>query len=269
MSAALWVPRASALVAVTTVVSPNWSGYVATDPSPYTYVSGTWTVPPVSTDSAPAYSSVWVGIGGWDSSSDRLIQVGTDQDVLSNGTAVYYAWRELYPNPPAFIAFVSPGDSITATVSQLSANSSTWSMLVTRNSDILLDTAIRARVNSASENSAEFILERPAIQLGRTEQLTTLANFGSVTFAKCVTNQGTLASLADAVNIIMSDNETGSRAYLAQPGSIDSSTNSFNVRYGLVLVPVSEFPSIVVVAVVLILTIVWLDVIARRRMKDR
>ena len=60
------------------------------------YVAGSWVVPTVSTKTN-GYSSVWVGIDGY--SSSTVEQIGTEEDVV-NGKATYYAWYEMYPSAP-------------------------------------------------------------------------------------------------------------------------------------------------------------------------
>ena len=79
------------------------------------YVAGSWTVPTASTKTS-GYSSVWVGIDGY--SSSTVEQVGTEADV-SGGTVTYYAWYEAYPSASVKIGSftVKPGDAITASVS--------------------------------------------------------------------------------------------------------------------------------------------------------
>ena len=85
-----------------TASSTNWSGYAVTGASKsVTFVGGTWTVPAVqSCTSTNTYSSFWVGIDGFNSNS--VEQLGTDSDC-SSGSATYYAWREMYPNPAYYI----------------------------------------------------------------------------------------------------------------------------------------------------------------------
>jgi hypothetical protein len=241
---------------------------VATASGPYTVVGASWIVPSVSAIPRPAYSSIWVGIGGYFNNSNRLIQVGTDQDVLDNGSAVYFAWHEVYPSRAVLIAYISPGDLITASLSQLSTNASTWRMLVLRNSATLADITVRARINLASEDTAEFIVERPAIQVGRRDQLTALADFGTVTFSNCTTNQGKLASLAKAAMITMKTNATSTGTLLAQPGTLDVSTNGFTVQYSAASV-LDEFSSSMwALILVLIATLLELNQISRNRTKD-
>jgi hypothetical protein len=264
----LLLPRASALPTVTGAYSSNWSGYVVTTPGPYTAVNASWTVPPVSAISPPAYSSIWVGIGGSFNSSKRLIQVGTGQDVQDNGSAVYYAWHEVLPDRAVLIGYISPGDLITAAVSQVSANRSTWRMLVLRNSTTLADITVHVRFNLASEDTAEFIVERPAIQVGRREQLTTLADFGNVTFSNCNTNQGPLSSSAQVVMVAMKTNATSTGTSLAQPGKIDISTNGFSVQYSAVS-SVDEFSSSAsILILVLISSLLGINQISRNGKKD-
>jgi hypothetical protein len=267
-SAMLILPRASTVPALTTVYTSNWSGYVATAPGQYTSVSASWVVPSVSTSSPPAYSSAWIGIGGWNST--RLIQVGTDQDVLNNGSAVYFAWREVYPGPVFLIGYVSPSDSIAATISQVSANASMWRMLVMRNSATFLDLTLRARVSVTSQKTADFIVERPAIQVGRRDQLTALGNFGTVTFSQCSTNQGALVSLTSAVMVVMTGSGNSTGQYLAQPGTLEASNDSFTVRYSGVSV-VDEFSGVPLVFVLaLISSVLGFKLIqGTRRRKNR
>lgn len=80
-------PKASATGAVGWE-SSNWSGYAETSSSPYTSVSGQWTVPTV-TGPNNSYSAAWVGIDGFN--DDYLIQTGTEQDY-SSGSGQYSAW---------------------------------------------------------------------------------------------------------------------------------------------------------------------------------
>lgn len=215
--------------------------------------------------SLPAYSSVWVGVGGWYSNSNRLIQIGTDQDVLNNGSAVYYAWREVYPGLAVPVAYVSPGDSITATVSQVSANASTWHMLIVRNSATLLNLTIHARVNVASEDTADFVVERPAT--GRRNQLTTLANFKNVTFSNCTTNQGLITSLTSVAMVVMRVGNTTSEI-LAQPTALDQSTSGFSVRYYGTSQSIAQFSSYLPVTItILISSLLVSKSISKRRFR--
>ena len=74
--------------------SHNWSGYAATE-GKYTSVSGTWTVPQVSSNGAPGVGASWVGIGGVNSRD--LIQAGTQETDGGSGRVQYSAWVETLP----------------------------------------------------------------------------------------------------------------------------------------------------------------------------
>src|SRR4051794_31718947 len=106
-------------------VSSNWAGYalLATDPvaAPVSFkdVTGTWVQPrakcKVGRRDASAF---WVGLGGYDTSSTSLEQLGTSAECTGNSTTpVYYARWELVPAPSVRIPMiVKPGDRITAAV---------------------------------------------------------------------------------------------------------------------------------------------------------
>lgn len=68
--------------------SSNWSGYAETAGTPFSGITGDWTVPAVIGPNG-SYSATWIGIDGFTNSS--LIQTGTEQDYL-NGSARYSAW---------------------------------------------------------------------------------------------------------------------------------------------------------------------------------
>src|SRR5947209_13321704 len=100
--------------------STNWAGYaVTTGAGGVSQVAGGWVVPPVAS-TVSGYSSAWVGIDGYNSSS--VEQLGTDSDYV-NGVAHYYAWYEMYPNPSVNLSLtIRPGDAISASVSFTAPN---------------------------------------------------------------------------------------------------------------------------------------------------
>jgi len=161
----------------------KWSGYmVASDiqnRSPVvSSVSASWKVPEVKTSENNTFSGVWLGIGGY--GEDSLIQTGTEQEYL-NGRFVYYAWYELLPDYLIRISnlHVQPGDTITASISLINENASTWSIEisdVTRNEHFK-----KVVVYNSSRLSAEWIVERPKVN----GAVSTLADFGNVTFTEC------------------------------------------------------------------------------------
>jgi hypothetical protein len=223
------IPIAQAIT-ITTGYSKNWSGYVITAHSPFTSVTATWAVPTVASAPAPSYSSTWIGIGGVYINSNQLVQAGTEQDVKPDGTKAYFAWYEVYPKFPVVAGDVAPGDFITTTVYKLSGSPPTWHITMTDTSTgtTLIDRDVRVKTNFAAEASAEFIVERPLIRVGN--QLTPLADFGTVEFSNCTTNQGDLDSPAQATRVVMTDDGTSSGAVLASPSAL--SGNNFSVDWG-------------------------------------
>ena len=62
-------------------------------------------------------SAIWVGLGGYSTSSEALEQTGTSADCSADGKASYYAWWELVPDPSVRMKLkIFPGDLITGSV---------------------------------------------------------------------------------------------------------------------------------------------------------
>jgi hypothetical protein len=161
----------------------QWSGYiVASDVQNRSPVvssaSASWKVPKIKPSENDTFSGVWLGIGGY--GENTLIQIGTEQEYY-NGDAVYYAWYELLPGYLVRIQslHVRAGDTITASVSLVNENASTWSIElkdVTRGEEFN-----KVVVYNSSMLSAEWIVERPKVN----GVVSTLADFGNVTFTEC------------------------------------------------------------------------------------
>jgi hypothetical protein len=159
------------LVPSTLSYSTNWSGYaVSTSAAAVTQVAGSWIVPTVS-NTVSGYSSAWVGIDGYNSSS--VEQIGTDSDYV-NGVAQYYAWYEFYPHPSVTITSmtVNPGDTISASVT---FNGSQFTVSITDGSQSF---STAATVSQAQRSSAEWIQEAPS-----SGGVLPLANFGTIYFS--------------------------------------------------------------------------------------
>ena len=176
--------------------SPQWAGYVAMSnlilrEAEVTIVTGSWTVPSIEPTANDAYSSVWVGVGGFGEAS--LVQTGTAQQSV-DGIVTYYAWYEFLPNRAIRIQnfTVMPGDEITASVKLIDANDHIWTVEirdVTRGTSFSRDVMYRS-----SRLSAEWIVEAPSLS----GNVTPLADFGSVTFSGC------FATIADTTGAISS-----------------------------------------------------------------
>jgi hypothetical protein len=143
--------------------STNWAGYAAaTDlnwpqDNAVSDVRGTWTVPSV-TGKGTAYSSVWVGIDGFNSSTVQ--QIGTDSDVV-DGQAQYYAWYEVYPKDSFTVTSltVHANDSISASVTYVGSDQ--FSLQLTNNTT-LESFSITQTASGARRSSADWIVEAPS-----------------------------------------------------------------------------------------------------------
>lgn len=259
------------------MMSSNWSGYALANYSTgQTYTAGqlSWIVPQVSyvtpppichalhfgdrtrhdrtreiciSPFAPAeYSASWVGIGGDCENSNctavdnTLIQLGTSQNVSSNGATEYYAWIEKLPDDPVLVSptyptckslscayRVQPGDAMTATLTCQSnctpgASQSwlltmsdktqnwSWSTVVTYRSTLL---------------SVEWIQEAPSSFAG----VLPLADFGTAGFVPTINNNQSPSLLpGDAILMIDPYGET------SDPSSAESTApvGAFNTCWG-------------------------------------
>jgi len=140
----------------TPATSPNWSG-MESDATKFTGASMTWTVPaPVSTAS-PAALSIWPGIGQGTSSSDELIQAGTEQAVGSGDVA----WTELFPleSQQAVNGMtVASGDNMAVNVGWDSSTSTAAFLLVNYTTGVAKQ--VSHKFSGSSGSSAEWIAER-------------------------------------------------------------------------------------------------------------
>ncbi len=202
--------------------SLNWSGYAVSGPAgSVTSVTGTWIVPTVTpTKGGYSYVAFWAGIDGY--SSSTVEQAGVM--AVSNGKTVSYsAWYEFYPAASVTISsvVVSPGDSVTVTVSYLAGNK--FSVLLTDNTNGQSFT-ISDTINGAARSSAEWIVERPSIG----GSITKLANFGTATFSEC---SPTGSGLSSPISITMVNNRG---QILAQPSALTIASDGsygFSVKY--------------------------------------
>ena len=175
--------------------SPNWSGYAATRGNgSFTSVSSSWVEPMGTCRSGNQYSSFWVGLDGYSSTS--VEQTGSEVDC-SGRTPQYYSWYEMYPAYPVnFSNTVRPGDHFTGSVRytgggkftlKLSDTTEGWSHTVTK------------RLSGAARSSAEVIVEAPYIAGGYAP----LADFGQIGFSGSTANGLTLSNFGPlGVNMV-------------------------------------------------------------------
>lgn len=228
-----------------TTRSTNWAGYAVHRAGvSFHQVSATWTQPEATcVPGQPSYSAVWVGLGGYQPTSQALEQTGTELDCTATGKVVSTAWYELVPAPSKTISLVvAPGDVMHATVS-VSGHQVT----------IVLDNRTRHErfvksldAPSIDVSSAEWIVEAPSECLSQFScQALPLANFGSVLFnsARTTSSAGVAGSIANpgwgrtridliggAQSMIVSRN-AGDGTGTAAPSSLRSGGKSFDVTY--------------------------------------
>ena len=176
--------------------STNWSGYAAASGT-YTSVSASWTEPTGTCSGSAKYSSFWVGLDGYNSST--VEQTGSEVDC-SGSTPEYYSWYEMYPAYPVnFSNTVRPGDHFTGSVTHTSGSSYTlklsdttqgWSHTVTKS------------LSGAANSSAEVIAEAPCCTASG--GILPLAHFSPVTFTSASVNGSAIGNFSPT-QIIMAD----------------------------------------------------------------
>lgn len=211
------------------LISAGWSGYIVTSDleNPQNQVVGinaSWIVPRIGVFSSDAFSSAWIGIGGY--SEKTLIQTGTEHDSI-NGQEYYSAWYEMLPAKAIRIDTirVSPGDIITASINLVNSDTNQWAI---RLHDVTKGQGFyRTFTYNSSRLSADWVVERPHVS----DEITTLANFGTIKFtdsyAKIGDNVGTIASFPYS-QIIMT---TDLSLQLTSVSPLGEEGGSFNVTY--------------------------------------
>lgn len=264
MSVRLWI-TATLLVAAAlasapaalarTTKSSNWAGYAVHRPGvSFQQVSGTWTQPNVACVSGqPAYSAVWVGLGGYKPTSGALEQIGTEVDCDAGGNVVSSAWYELVPAPSKAISLVvQPGDVMHATVTVIGHQVTVDLENLTRHR-----TFHRTLIAPAIDvGSAEWIVEAPSECISAFAcQALPLANFGSVTFdsASVLSAGGTTGSIVDPTwwrtkikltpgsERFIVARRSSATAGTATPSALRSQGSEFDVTYLPVTVPPNQY----------------------------
>jgi hypothetical protein len=194
-------------------VSSNWAGYAiaASDlsvvpdptatpstPAAFTDVTGGWVEPKAHCQAASPSSGAafWVGLGGADTSSTALEQVGTEVDCAPDGSQRHSAWWEILPSPAVPIRLrVAPGDRMSAAVLVRGTLVTLQITNLTRHRRFTKNVTMAA----PDLSSAEWIAESPAVcsTLGSCRG-TRLADFGTVTFTRAAaTGDGHMGTIAD------------------------------------------------------------------------
>ena len=216
--------------------STNWSGYVvdtAGNPN-VTAIWAKWVIPRISSISPkPAYSSDWIGIGGYNG-DPTLIQAGTKQDIDFRGNTTYAAWYELIPASAVVVFSVSPGDMMAASIQY--QGSDLWSVSIQD-----LTNGHSWSNNTMAYNStfysAEWIHEAASYcdDLTSTCVSQTLAKTSDVLFtdAKAIigANQGSIGDFRTTQLILSQTDENGQIVkVLAEPSCL-ASRDRFDESY--------------------------------------
>jgi hypothetical protein len=171
------------------VSSQNWSGY-AVSGGTYTSVSSSWTEPTGTCGSGAAqYSSFWVGLDGY--SSTTVEQTGSEVDC-SGGTPQYYSWYEMYPAYPVnFSNTVQPGDHFTGSVTYSGTNTFTLKLADTTEG---WSHTVTSTLAGAARASAEVVIEAPCCT--SSGGILPLADFGTASFTSSLVDGTAIGSLS-------------------------------------------------------------------------
>ena len=204
----------------TSNITSNWAGYAA-ESGTFTSVTGSWIVPTVNESGDTSADAAWIGIGGI--SSDDLIQVGTQNIVTPDGQVQSSAFYELLPDTsqPLNEININPGDSISASINEVSSGQWTISLVDNTNGQSFNQ---NVEYNS-SLSSAEWIEEDPS---DGTSEIP-FDNFGSINFSGALTTmngktENLNGSNAKAITMVNSDNQP-----LAESSGISNDGVSFSV----------------------------------------
>jgi hypothetical protein len=218
----------------TNKTSKIWSGWMDlanTNVELYS-VAAQFKVPTTTCTAAGAAASFWVGLDGWGNSTVEQAGVDAYCDIKlpSGGYAPhYYDWYEMYPNNTVAEFYVSPGDTIDASVSY-NPNDNKYYLQIddtTHPGDNFSASAYCPGGYTCHKASAEVIAEDPG---GGAPNGVNLANFGTVNFGsiQVISRNGTIGTLEG--NNIWSANkitmEYPGTTVMAQPSDRTGSTNN-------------------------------------------
>ena len=218
-------------------LSLNWSGYILPKFKTnrhYVAAQATWVVPAVTFKGTPRYSSTWVGIGGFCTTSkcaprhidQTLIQLGTEQDALGATELDYFAWYEMLPEaeiPTTLV--VNPGDTITASLSCAGDCSTGDWMLEMTNETTGVTWGPQEFFYASPNDSAEVIEEAPF-----NGSVLPLADYHKATFSATMANSKG-ANLSDGVSIVMDDRQPQHRTASSNASPPSSSHDGFNTCF--------------------------------------
>jgi hypothetical protein len=225
--------------------SSNWAGYaIHRTGVHFSKVVGEWTQTSATcTPGEPTYSSIWVGLGGYSTSSQALEQIGTELDCNRSGQTVSSVWYELVPAPSRTVKLtVRPGDRVRASVAVSGHEVQLTLQDLTRHKSFTK----AVHVSVLDTSSADWIVEAPAQCFDQNAcQTLPLADFGSATFslasAESTTGQtGTITdrrwgvsriTLAEAGRRFIDGSRATTALASATPSVLSENGSSFTVTY--------------------------------------
>jgi hypothetical protein len=228
--------------------SSNWAGYAAHRRGlSFRSVFASWTQPKATcAPGRETYSAYWVGLGGYNPTSNALEQTGTEIDCSPLGKVVSSAWYELVPAGSTPIQLtVRPGDRMQATVTVAGHRVTIALYDATRHRGF--DKTLQSATTDVS--SAEWIVEAPSECTSDTScQTLPLADFAPTTFSSsgAESTSGHRGPISDpawrATKITLSPggarfavyNGGGPSAGAASPSGLLMKGTSFNVTYSRV-----------------------------------
>ncbi len=195
--------------------SVNWGGYadIETGSDTATGVSADWTIPKVSCPAGKyrtqdAFASQWVGLDG--AANGTVEQLGSGEQCYE-GVLYYYVWYEMFPGGTVQegtqacindnVGCPRPGDRISASVTTApgGAGVNNYTLALTDHGTRGNDFSVTqpCATDTCLDQSAEWIIERPAFALGDGFQILPLVYYGQNGFSNgTVTSGGQTTSIA-------------------------------------------------------------------------
>jgi len=206
--------------------SANWSGYTAPGEG-VTGIRAEWTEPQVS-GQVNAHIAIWIGVGGWGSTANNLIQIGTLGHVIIGRLAQHQTWYETVPPNYWHLIMMqlAPGDRVAASMTLVPGSTRKWQLaLADLTTGQMFTTTLTFRSIQAY---ADFVVEDPAAGTLRNTPYYPLAQFTPVTFRDAAVRYGSRWVSLSAVPSLCVTLVRRNGA-LAQPGALGDS--AFTVWY--------------------------------------
>ena len=208
--------------------STNWGGYIDTPTGGKSYnsVSGSWTVPNITTRNQDAVASQWIGLGGVN--SNDLLQMGT-METLENGQPTAEVFWEQLPSVAQNIMTVQIGSSVSANISPDKTTANTWDLTVNvtepngQTQTQTVTTTLNASYAQGIGTSTEWISENPS---DVNNNLVPLANMGTVKYQSATANGQPINASGNNVVPVAMVSSTGTIAIA--PSALGSDGESFS-----------------------------------------